>query len=307
LNSVSDDDLKKYAQAEYIKLEKNSGRGRVIDQIFKKKVRPSLVNPSFLINPPIEIEPLAKKDPKNPKEVQRMQIMAGGTELGKGFTELNDPLDQRERFEAQMKLREAGDKEAQMLDEDFVEALEYGMPPAAGFGLSERLFAVIMDKSIRETVFFPPMAEENKKEGKSKETLTVVAVINKGIKLETWQELNTIAHLTAAFGAREGRKLLYQDEIETKDEQKIKLNIQHAIMIKAGQSSTELQKLIDEAKKNDLHVSEFIREMIETTDDKKVISMTGKKSMDEIEYLGVLIFGKKSQVDELTNKFELYK
>jgi lysyl-tRNA synthetase class 2 len=108
----------------------------------------------------VEIEPLAKKDPSNPKVVQRMQVLAGGTELGKGFSELNDPLDQRQRFEAQMKLREQGDTEAQMMDESFVEALEYGMPPAAGFGLSERLFAVIMDKSIRETNFFPLMKSE---------------------------------------------------------------------------------------------------------------------------------------------------
>ena len=160
LNSVSDDELRDYAKSEKIKIEKNQGRGRLIDLIYKKKVRPSLVKPCFLINPPVEIEPLAKKDPNNPKEVQRMQILAGGTELGKGFTELNDPLDQRERFEQQMKLREKGDKEAQMLDEDYVEAMEYGMPPTAGFGLSERLFAVIMDKSVRETVIFPPMKEE---------------------------------------------------------------------------------------------------------------------------------------------------
>jgi lysyl-tRNA synthetase class 2 len=159
LNTATDDQLKAYAKAEHIKFEDNQGRGRVIDLIYKKKVRPGLIQPCFLINPPVEIEPLAKKDSQNPKEVQRMQILAGGTELGKGFSELNDPIDQRERFEAQMALRESGDKEAQMLDEDFVEALEYGMPPAAGFGLSERLFAVIMDKSIRETVFFPPMKE----------------------------------------------------------------------------------------------------------------------------------------------------
>jgi lysyl-tRNA synthetase, class II len=160
LNSVSEDELRDYAKKENIKIEDNQGKGRLIDLIYKKKVRPGLVQPCFLINPPVEIEPLAKKDPNNPKEVQRMQILAGGTELGKGFTELNDPIDQRERFEAQMKLREAGDAEAQMLDEDFVEALEYGMPPTAGFGLSERLFAVIMDKSVRETVFFPPMKDE---------------------------------------------------------------------------------------------------------------------------------------------------
>ncbi|PIT91546.1 hypothetical protein COU12_02530 [Candidatus Jorgensenbacteria bacterium CG10_big_fil_rev_8_21_14_0_10_54_38] len=85
--------------------------------------------------------------------------MAAGTELGNGWAELNDPEEQRRRFDEQMKLRAAGDREAQRLDEDFIEALEYGMPPAAGFGLSERLFAVIMDKPIRETVLFPLMRE----------------------------------------------------------------------------------------------------------------------------------------------------
>jgi lysyl-tRNA synthetase, class II len=160
LNSVSDDDLRKYAEQEHVKYDKKQGRGRLIDLIYKKKVRPSLIQPCFLINPPIEIEPLAKKDPKNPKEVQRMQILAGGTELGKGFSELNDPMDQRARFEEQMKLREAGDAEAQMLDEDYLQAMEYGMPPMSGFGLSERLFSVIMDKSIRETNFFPLMKDD---------------------------------------------------------------------------------------------------------------------------------------------------
>lgn len=137
--------------------EEHLGRGRLIDLIYKKTVRPTLVAPCFLINPPVEIEPLAKRSEKDPRVVERFQVVAGGTELGKGFSELNDPQDQRARFEEQMKLREAGDKEAQMLDEDFLEALEYGMPPAAGFGISERLFAVLMDKPVRETVIFPLM------------------------------------------------------------------------------------------------------------------------------------------------------
>jgi lysyl-tRNA synthetase class 2 len=138
------------------------GRGRLIDALFKKLVRPSFVQPAFLIDPPASIEPLAKRVAKYPDRVERFQVMACGTELGKGFSEANDPVDQRERFEEQMKLRDAGDKEAQWLDEDFLEALEYGMPPTAGFGLSERLFAVIMDKPVRETVFFPPMRPRNK-------------------------------------------------------------------------------------------------------------------------------------------------
>jgi lysyl-tRNA synthetase class 2 len=162
LMECSDDELKMFADKNNIKYEDFARRGRLIDLIFKKKVRPNIKadKPAFLINQPIELEPLAKRDPNNPKVVQRMQIIAYGTELGKAFGELNDPIDQRLRFEEQMKLREAGDSEAQMLDEDYVEAMEYGMPPAAGVGISERLFSVLMDRSIRETTIFPPMKSD---------------------------------------------------------------------------------------------------------------------------------------------------
>lgn len=154
---ASQDDLWKRAKELNLQPEKFAGKGRLIDLIFKKTVRSTLVQPVFLVDPPVEVEPLAKRSPKNPKVVERFQVMAGGTELGKGFSELNDPVDQRKRFEEQMKLRAAGDKEAQILDEDFLEALEYGMPPASGFGVSERLFAVLLDKPVRETVIFPLM------------------------------------------------------------------------------------------------------------------------------------------------------
>ena len=160
--AASDDELFVFAKNKGFGPERHMGRGRLIDLIFKKTVRPTLIQPCFLIDPPVDIEPLAKRHRKDPRRVERFQILAGGTELGKGFTELNDPLDQRERFEVQMNLREAGDNEAQMMDEGFVEALEYGMPPTAGFGISERLFAVLMDKPVRETVFFPLMRPKNK-------------------------------------------------------------------------------------------------------------------------------------------------
>ncbi len=161
LMSAADDELKKYCDENSIKYEPYAGRGRLIDLIFKK-VRENIPTnkPVFLIDQPVELEPLAKRDPKNPKLVQRMQILAFGTELGKGFGELNDPIDQRSRFTDQMKLREAGDTEAQMIDEEYMEAMEYGMPPCAGFGVSERLFSVLSDKSIRETVVFPPMKKK---------------------------------------------------------------------------------------------------------------------------------------------------
>jgi lysyl-tRNA synthetase class 2 len=158
--TASIEELLEKAKQLHIKHEKNISKARLVDLIYKKTVRPSLIQPCFLINLPVEISPLAKRDTKNPLLTQRLLVMAGGTELGNGFSELNDPLDQRSRFEEQQKLRDAGDDEAQMMDEDFVTALEYGMPPTGGFGMSERVFSFLMDKPIRETVFFPPMRKE---------------------------------------------------------------------------------------------------------------------------------------------------
>lgn len=151
-----------FEMAKRLKLapEKFLGKGRLIDLIYKKTIRPELINPAFLINLPIEVSPLAKRLPQNPQLTERLLVVAGGTELGNGFSELNDPLDQDKRFKEQQKLRDSGDEEAQMYDKDFVVALEYGMPPTAGFGLSERLFAFLMDKPIRECVFFPLMRRD---------------------------------------------------------------------------------------------------------------------------------------------------
>ena len=157
LDDISEKDLKNYAKEMGMDISKHIGRGRLIDVIFKKKVRPELWEPGFLVLPPVDIEPLAKRHADFKDRVERFQVVACGSELGKGFSELNDPIDQMSRFKEQVKLGEAGDKEAQRMDEDFIEALEYGMPPTAGFAYSERLFAFIMDKSVREIVFFPLM------------------------------------------------------------------------------------------------------------------------------------------------------
>ena len=161
LKNATEKELWNKAVKEKLKPVKAMGRGRLIDLLFKK-ARLKMIHPCLLVDPPVEVEPLAKRISGEPDKVARFQIIACGTELGKGFSEANDPLDQRERFKEQMKLRQKGDKEAQRLDEDFLEALEYGMPPAAGFGMSERFFAVLMDKPVRETVFFPLMRQREK-------------------------------------------------------------------------------------------------------------------------------------------------
>lgn len=139
---------------EYDKKGFNKTRG--IDNLLKY-CRKKIAGPGFLTNAPIEISPLAKRNEKNKNIAQRFQVILAGSENGNGYSELNDPIDQAERFKEQQKLRQAGDLEAQMYDKDFVEALEYGMPPCCGFGVSERLFSFLMNKPSRECQIFPLM------------------------------------------------------------------------------------------------------------------------------------------------------
>ncbi len=134
---------------------KEINKERATDLLWKV-CRKEIVGPGFLINVPVFMEPLAKKT-KSGQTVERFQIILGGTELGKGFSELNDPIDQESRFDHQESLRQAGDDEAQMKDSEYVEAMEYGMPPVFGFGISERLYSVLAGKPIRETTIFPMM------------------------------------------------------------------------------------------------------------------------------------------------------
>jgi lysyl-tRNA synthetase class 2 len=129
---------------------------RMIDTLWKY-CRKQISGPVFLTGHPKLVSPLSKSMPKNPELTERFQVIIAGAEVGNGFSELNDPMDQAERFEKQQELLKAGDKEAMMPDDEFVEMLEYGMPPTCGFGFPELLFAFLADKPIRETQMFPLM------------------------------------------------------------------------------------------------------------------------------------------------------
>lgn len=135
-------------------------RERLTDTLWKY-CRKTIAGPVFLVNHPKLVSPLAKAKPENPELTERFQIIIAGSEIGNGFSELNDPIDQRKRFEEQQKLIDRGDKEAMMPDWEFVEMLEHGMPPTCGFGFGERLFAFLCDKPIRETTLFPLMRPKN--------------------------------------------------------------------------------------------------------------------------------------------------
>ncbi|MBI4092725.1 MAG: lysine--tRNA ligase [Candidatus Kerfeldbacteria bacterium] len=137
----------------------NENRGKILDVIFKSFVRPKIVDPTFVIDHPVELSPLAKKKTSDPRYVERFQLLVAGAELCNAFSELNDPIDQRARFEEQEKLRTAGDEEAQRLDEDFLEALAHGMPPTAGLGIGlDRLVMLLTNqRSIKEVIAFPTL------------------------------------------------------------------------------------------------------------------------------------------------------
>ncbi len=153
------EDIQATLRAHRLEVEKADNRLRSLDKLWKN-YRKTLAGPVFLVDMPTFMQPLAKMQPNDPRLTEQFNLVFGGSEMCKAFSELNDPVDQYQRFLEQQKLRDAGDAEAQMMDIDFVEALEYGMPPACGFGWSERVFWSLEGVSAREGVPFPAMRNE---------------------------------------------------------------------------------------------------------------------------------------------------
>jgi lysyl-tRNA synthetase class 2 len=152
-------DLLAAARERGLDLPPHTTRGKIIDELLSTFVEPQLISPVLLYDYPLELSPLAKRKPENPDLVERFEAFAGGVELANAFTELNDPLDQRRRFEAQQAERAAGDTEAHSFDEDFLEAMEYGMPPAGGLGIGmDRLVMFLTGaENIRDVILFPQL------------------------------------------------------------------------------------------------------------------------------------------------------
>ncbi len=152
-------EIQSICNALHLEIDPSMGYGKLIDEIMSNLVEPKLIQPTHIIDYPIELSPLAKKHRTDPNLVERFESFIASREMCNAFSELNDPIDQKSRFEAQMKLRELGDDEAQVMDDDFIQALEYGMPPTAGIGVGiDRLIMLLTNQpSIRDVVLFPHM------------------------------------------------------------------------------------------------------------------------------------------------------
>lgn len=156
------DELRAIAKELHVEIDESFGAGKIIDEIFGEFVESKLIQPTFITDYPIEMSPLTKKHRSKEGLVERFEAICNGKEIANAYTELNDPIDQRERLEEQAKLRAGGDDEAMTIDEDFIRALEYGMPPTAGIGIGIDRLAMIMTNSdsIRDVLFFPQMKPE---------------------------------------------------------------------------------------------------------------------------------------------------
>lgn len=160
--AMSEDELRNLCKKHNIHADDSMGKGKLIDELFGELVESNLIQPTFIIDYPIEMSPLTKKHRKNPELTERFELIINGKEIANCYSELNDPIDQRERFLHQFQLSQKGDDEAMYIDQDFLRALEYGMPPTAGIGIGmDRLVMLLTNQqSIQEVLFFPQMRPE---------------------------------------------------------------------------------------------------------------------------------------------------
>src|SRR5690606_5003624 len=192
INGMGETELREVCKKLNVETDETMGKGKLIDEIFGEKCEPHYIQPTFITDYPVEMSPLCKKHRDNPELTERFELMINGKEIANAYSELNDPIDQRERFEAQLALSEKGDDEAMFIDQDFLRALEYGMPPTSGMGIGiDRLTMLLTGQtSIQEVLFFPQMRPEKKPVLPKKEDFEKVGVS------EDWSE-----HVMEVFGS----------------------------------------------------------------------------------------------------------
>jgi lysyl-tRNA synthetase class 2 len=197
LNGKSEEEVFQICKELEIEVDETMGKGKLIDEIFGEKCEHHYIQPTFITDYPVEMSPLCKKHRDNPELTERFELFVNGKELANAYTELNDPIDQLERFQDQLKLSEKGDDEAMFIDMDFVRSLEYGMPPTSGMGIGiDRLVMMMTDNdSIQEVLFFPQMRPEKKAEVSTDEQFMELGIPQEWVEVIREAGFNTIAAL----------------------------------------------------------------------------------------------------------------
>jgi lysyl-tRNA synthetase, class II len=200
ITDMDEAELRKTAKEMHIEVDDTMGKGKLIDEIFGAKVEHLLIQPTFITDYPVEMSPLAKRHRSKEGLVERFEAICNGKEICNSFSELNDPIDQRKRFEEQLELGKRGDSEAMVLDEDFLRALEYGMPPTAGLGIGIDRLTMIMtnQESIQDVLFFPQMKPEKRIQGGEVSEFIERGVPTEFVPLLHKMGLNTVADLKEA-------------------------------------------------------------------------------------------------------------
>ena len=200
ISQMNEEQLVEVAEKVGVNVDESMGKGKLIDEIFGETVESKLIQPTFITDYPVEMSPLAKKHRSKEGLVERFEAIVNGKEICNAFSELNDPIDQRQRFEAQLELGKRGDEESMVLDEDFLRALEYGMPPTAGLGIGIDRLAMIMtnSQSIQDVLFFPQMRPEKKQVEATDEEFMQLGIPKEWIPVIRQKGFNTIEELKQA-------------------------------------------------------------------------------------------------------------
>jgi len=200
VSSMTEDEIKDTCKSLGIEVDASMGRGKLIDELFSEKVEANLIQPTYITDYPLEMTPLAKKHRSKEGLVERFELFVNGKEIANAYSELNDPIDQKERFEDQLKLAARGDDEAMAMDDDFVRALEYGMPPTSGLGIGiDRLVMLMTNQStIQEVLFFPQMRPEKKAKVTTDEDFVNAGIPAEWVQVIRKMGFNTIEDLAGA-------------------------------------------------------------------------------------------------------------
>lgn len=315
-----------------IAVDPKANWGQIVEAVFAEKVEENLVNPTHVMDHPLDISPLSKIHRNNPRLVERFETYVNGWEIANCFTELNDPKIQHLRFEEQVAAREAGDDEAQMLDEDYINALRVGLPPNAGWGLGiDRLVMLLTDShNIRDVICFPTLKPLKEKKAENKpakaapptahagapqtsdhtavdENARRFVVILNGKEENVGRLMNALGHGMAGLvgQAAQGENFQFVDYVDGDGHVHPSISHYPVIVLKA-KNSAQIRKVREGALEKGLPFTDFTESMTVGSTQAQ-LDATRAQSQDDLNYLGLCLFGDRVVLQELTGKLSLYK